>query len=274
MKQQFDLDWSLLPSFLAVARTGSLSAAATMSRKSVPSLSRHMTTLENQLGERLFLRGDHGFELTRRGRELVARVEQINDLVEGLESSKETHAQFVKISAGSLTSQALVHHFAKTWAGNEIWMPSLIASGAMQDIARREIDIGVRNVAPESHWLASKKCGEIRYAIYKRKDTDPKGFVGIDQPASKMALWIENHCEVTFRVSDNFLGLPLLKAGAARMVLPIFAVCDDHELEACEVIDGLTTSQWLVAHQDRRHEMHIREAISSVEKCLMNIAKY
>ena len=45
-----DFDWNLVKSFLAVAETGSLSAAARRLKASQPTLGRHMAELEGRLG--------------------------------------------------------------------------------------------------------------------------------------------------------------------------------------------------------------------------------
>ena len=54
------LDWALLQSFAAVGEHGSLSAAARVTGASQPTLSRHISTLEQHLGERLFNRAQGG----------------------------------------------------------------------------------------------------------------------------------------------------------------------------------------------------------------------
>ena len=45
-----DLDWNLIKSFVAVAETGSLSAAARKLSASQPTLGRHVAELEQALG--------------------------------------------------------------------------------------------------------------------------------------------------------------------------------------------------------------------------------
>ena len=52
-----DLDWNLIRSFVAVAETGSLSAAASRLAASQPTLGRHVAELEQALGVVLFRRG-------------------------------------------------------------------------------------------------------------------------------------------------------------------------------------------------------------------------
>ena len=55
-----ELDWNLIRSFVTVAETGSLSAAARKLAASQPTLGRHVAELEQQLGVTLFRRGRRG----------------------------------------------------------------------------------------------------------------------------------------------------------------------------------------------------------------------
>ncbi|RUW47321.1 LysR family transcriptional regulator, partial [Mesorhizobium sp. M1A.F.Ca.ET.072.01.1.1] len=52
-----EFDWNLIKSFVAVAETGSLSAAARKLASSQPTLGRHIAELEQALGVTLFRRG-------------------------------------------------------------------------------------------------------------------------------------------------------------------------------------------------------------------------
>jgi hypothetical protein len=59
-----ELDWNLIRSFVAVAETGSLSAAARKLGSSQPTLGRHIAELEHVLDVTLFRRGRQGYVLT------------------------------------------------------------------------------------------------------------------------------------------------------------------------------------------------------------------
>ena len=65
------LDWSLVQAFLAVAETGSLSAAARALGTSQPTLGRQVRTMEAQLGADLFRREPRGLHLTETGAAIV-----------------------------------------------------------------------------------------------------------------------------------------------------------------------------------------------------------
>ena len=71
-------DWSLIQSFLAVAETGSLSAAAAQLGRSQPTMGRHIQTLEEQLGQRLFNRHPRGLHLSPEGEALLPMAQDIH----------------------------------------------------------------------------------------------------------------------------------------------------------------------------------------------------
>ena len=70
-----ELDWNLIRSFVAVAQTGSLSAAARQLGGSQPTLGRHIAELERATWLKLFRRGRAGYEPTVYGRGRLACAE-------------------------------------------------------------------------------------------------------------------------------------------------------------------------------------------------------
>jgi DNA-binding transcriptional LysR family regulator len=79
-----------LRTFLAIYRTGSLTAAAAQRSLSQPAVSHQLAALERNVGEPLFVRGRRGVEPTARARELYAVVaeplSQLEPVVRGLEA--------------------------------------------------------------------------------------------------------------------------------------------------------------------------------------------
>ncbi len=68
------MDWKSLPAFLAVARHGSLRAAAEHMGGTHATLRRQVEALEAQLGTQLFRRGTDGLSLTAAGRRLLPQA--------------------------------------------------------------------------------------------------------------------------------------------------------------------------------------------------------
>ena len=71
--------WDLIRSFEAVAKTGSLSAAARSLKLAQPTVGRHIDLLEEALNIPLFRRGREGMAVTARGEELITVAQQMVD---------------------------------------------------------------------------------------------------------------------------------------------------------------------------------------------------
>jgi DNA-binding transcriptional LysR family regulator len=69
--------WDNLRYFLAVARTGTLSAAAEQLGTEHTTVARHIHALEEELNSRLFHRSNSGYGLTEVGERLLAGAEAI-----------------------------------------------------------------------------------------------------------------------------------------------------------------------------------------------------
>jgi DNA-binding transcriptional LysR family regulator len=73
------LDWNHLRLFLAVARTGTLTAAAARMKITQPTAGRQLRSLEEAAGTALFQRSHTGFRLTDAGETMLAYAQTIED---------------------------------------------------------------------------------------------------------------------------------------------------------------------------------------------------
>ena len=71
----------VLKYFLAIAREQNISVAANYLHVTQPTLSRQIKDLEDELGQKLFIRGSHNVTLTEEGMIFRKRAEQIIDMV-------------------------------------------------------------------------------------------------------------------------------------------------------------------------------------------------
>ena len=79
-----NLDWSLIPSFLATAEAGSLSGAARALGISQPTVGRHIADLEAALGVQLFDRTANGLRITEVGQSLLENAQGMRERAESL----------------------------------------------------------------------------------------------------------------------------------------------------------------------------------------------
>ncbi|TAN09549.1 MAG: LysR family transcriptional regulator [Rhizobiaceae bacterium] len=162
-----DLDWNLIKAFLAVARTGSLSAAARTLGASQPTLGRHVAELEAVTGLTLFRRGRAGYELTESGIALMERAEEVADRATAfsrlaLGQATETVSGTVRIAASEIVSAYVLPEMLQRLLHEE---PSieieLVASNRVENLLRRDADIAIRMVEPAQLDLVARHITDI-----------------------------------------------------------------------------------------------------------------
>lgn len=262
--------WDDLALFSAVARHGSLTAAAEHAGSSPATLSRRMKALEKTLERPLFLHGRDGYALTTEGRELLRRTERMEAAAADIETWRAARPgkRRVRISAGTWTSELLARHLGDFWQPGFDWVPEFLSGEVFMDIARRQIDIGIRNRRPEQPWLAGRRTGTVAFAPYGL-DATVTGWIGAggDRAATPTARWLEEHHpdQIVTRANDAHLAVAMAHAGIGRVVLPTFI--GDHAqplVQLAPPIDALTHEQWLVCHHEGRHDPPIRHALTAL----------
>lgn len=270
--------WDDLALFSAVARHGSLTAAAEHAGSSPATLSRRMKALEQTLARPLFLHGREGYALTTEGRELLRRTERMEAAAADIETWRTASPgkRRVRISAGTWTSDLLARNFSDLWRPDFDWVPEFLSGEVFLDIARRQIDIGIRNRRPEQPWLAGRRTGSVAFAPYGL-DATVSGWIGAggDRAATPTARWLEEfHAdEIVTRSNDAHLAVALARAGIGRVVLPTFV--GDHAkplVQLAPPIEALTHEQWLVCHHETRHDPPIRHALTALAQFLGAVA--
>ncbi len=273
-----NIDWQDLRLFLAVARASGLAGASAATGVSAATLGRRVAALEADLEVRLVEREARGYQLTTAGRELMFQLEDMDQTARAIDLWRQSGRtrRRIRISAGGWTMRLLLDHLEAFWSPDLGWMPEFLVDPRDRDVARRQIDIGIRNRRPQQEWLAGRKVGTVRFAAYQAASVPAGrdiGWVGLveDEANFPAATWIrENHNEeVTVTLNKATYALTLVRKGLVRMVLPCF-VGDafDDLVRLSDPIESLTTERWLVMHQDERHQPDLRQAISSLANLL------
>lgn len=269
-KMKASPDWTDLGYFAAVARLGSLARAAAELGVSAATLSRRMKAFEGELGKRLFAHGSDGYRLTAEGAALAERVVGMEEAARrvGLWREAAQGPIGVRISAGTWTALDLAERVTEFWSRADAWLPEFMYCDLDLDIARREIDIGIRNRRPEQPWVAGRRIGYVDYAVYAA-DAQVEGWIGpsTGSPMTPSVRWLmERHGEaITACANSPHLAAALARAGMGRIVLPTFFGERAGGLaRLSEPISELRSEQWLVSHQDARHEGPVRAALDAI----------
>ncbi|NNK65724.1 MAG: LysR family transcriptional regulator [Rhodobacteraceae bacterium] len=272
---QTDPDWTDYAYFASIARHGGLQRAADDLGVSAATLSRRMRAFEVQVGRRLFRHGSDGYALTEDGRALWARTQRMEAVATEINLWREAASGpvCVRISAGTWTARDLAENLPEYWSPGQNWLPEFVHCDQMMDIARREIDIGIRNARPTQPWLAGQRVGTVQFAVYAA-GPDVTGWIGPAHGATmtpSLKWLLANHGdEIVTKANCPQLACALAIAGMGRVVLPTFMGDRMPGLSrASETIEDLTSGQWLICHQDGRNEPAVRAALDALADYLM-----
>lgn len=170
-----DLDWTYIRSFLAVAETGSLTAAAKKTGQSQPTLSRHIKVAEASLDTELFTRVASGLRLTDSGlsllepaREMAKACARISALAAGHESKI---SGTVRITASIVVSHYVLPEILARLRREEPEIEvELVPSDTTESLIYREADIAIRMYRPTQLDVVTRKIAEQPLAIYASRE--------------------------------------------------------------------------------------------------------
>lgn len=159
-------DWSLIQSFLAVAETGSLSAAARRLNRSQPTLGRQIHALEDDLGVSLFDRHARGLKLSEVGAQLLPMAQQMHTAMNAFNLTAAGQSQDLKGSVRITASVFASHHLlppilAQIRAQEPSIQLELVATDTTENLLYREADIAVRMYRPEQMDIISRYLGDV-----------------------------------------------------------------------------------------------------------------
>lgn len=264
--------WTSLPAFLAIAEHGGLTAAARATGQSAATLSRHMAALESHLGQRLVHRGARGYRLTPEGRDLLPLAREMQSRAARIaQLGAARPAPRFRLSAGPWTALWL----ARALPPAPDWQVEITPAIGLSDIARRDMDIGIRNARPTHPWLAGQRVGRVWYAAYGHP-SGATGWITLTGAAARLpsAQWTARQPGTRGpQTPDPIVAAALAAAGQGRIVLPSFAAELTPGLtQLGPTIDALTSEEWLVSHHDARTDPPLRAALKQIARQLASKA--
>ena len=283
-----DFDWDALKTFLAVARTGRLTAAAQRLGADHSTISRRITQLETSLKTSLFDRAPTGYSLTVHGERLLPHAEAMESL---------SLAAQTEVGEADLSISGQVRIGAPEGFGSYFLAPRLgilaerhpelslqiVALPGVVSLSKREADIAIHLSPPREGRLVARKLTDYRLGLYASPDylhARPPLQRREDLPAHRFIGYIEDllHAEeldylrqgdipieAQIKSSNLIAQLHAARAGAGLCVLPHFIARDEPDLISVlprEV--ELTRAFWLVTHADLKGLARIRETMDFI----------
>jgi DNA-binding transcriptional LysR family regulator len=167
-------NWDDYRYFLAVARSGTLSAAAERLGTEHTTVARHIHSLEEGLKSRLFHKSNVGYELTPAGERVLATVESIESVLMAYKSNESDPGQIsgtVRIGApdgfGSVFLAPRMHQLMDRHPKLEV---EIFAAARVFSLSKREADIGIGLAGAEHMRVASRRLTDYRLQIYASKE--------------------------------------------------------------------------------------------------------
>jgi DNA-binding transcriptional LysR family regulator len=171
------MEWSDLRVFLAIAREGTLGAAARKLGQSQPTMGRRLRALEQAVGQTLFQRTGDGFVLTDEGSAVLVHAERMEQ--EALAFQRQLSGQdrqldgMLRLSSsdwfGSHMLTPVLAEFARRQPGVVV---ELLTGARLYSLPRREADMVFRITAFDEPEVISRRLMRIEYGAYLRSGMD------------------------------------------------------------------------------------------------------
>ena len=173
-----DIDWNDVRYALAVARGGSLVAAARLLGVDQTTVARRLRVLESCVGTPLFERLKGHFAPTPAGEALMERGGRIEREIAALRhfgSDNEGQVRgVVRLTAvGAMVSHYLARHLAELRGRHPGLAVELIASSRSLDLSRREDDLAIRLARPQAGDFIVCRLASLAYGVYGSATAPP-----------------------------------------------------------------------------------------------------
>jgi DNA-binding transcriptional LysR family regulator len=285
--RQLDESWDRFRYFLAVARTGTLLAAATQLRTEHTTVSRHIRILEDELKTQLFHRSNQGYELTEAGRRLLLTAEVVESAVVSARAAavgEQRIAGTVRVGApDGFGTVFLAPRLGALARLHPLLDLEIFATPRLFSLSKREADIVIGLSVPEQVRVVSWRLTDYRLFVYGSRaylDAALPIFAVEDMKSHPIISYVE---EMAFTPQVNYLSAigPEVQArirstsliaqahaalgGAGLCILPAF-IGSSYPLLVPVLPEkvSLTRSFHMHIHEDHKKAAHVRAVASFI----------
>lgn len=281
-------DWDDLRFFLAVARSGRLTAAARRLGADHATVSRRITSLEESLKAKLFERRPQGYALTGHGEQLLAKAESMETEALAIQSeiggADMALSGTVRIGApDGFGSTFLAPRFAglgKAYPGLEL---QLIAMPRLLSLSKREADVAITLAPPKEGKVVARKLCDYRLGLYASQDyldAMPKVTAAEDLFGHRIVGYIDDliftpeldyldevakGLRAQIQSSSVLAQMNAVAAGAGIGVIHHFMAVDEPRLvPVLPESVSITRSFWLLVHADLKDVARVRAVVDFI----------
>lgn len=270
-------NWDDLRFLVAVAKSGSMTAAARLLGTNVATVSRRIDRLTQQLGTAPFVRTPEGWRPSAQ----VAGLIEVAAAFEGRLATEVNSSQFPSADRARVT----VRLGAPPFVSAHVLFPALIGTeGRLANVALEfsdrvvgeglgEFDVIVRFGPPEAGRLRTKRVGSLRYQLWRRQDVTPAAaWVGLAD--------VYDDSEPMRRGRARFGGDPVMRVANFDALAQVMLrtglpgplpelVAQKHE--ELRLMDGpedgapWTADFWVAYHESRKGDPAIEATVGWIE---------
>ncbi|TPG53425.1 LysR family transcriptional regulator [Roseomonas nepalensis] len=282
------LDWDDLRFFLAVARHGSLTAAAKELLVAQSTVGRRLASLEASLGVRLLNRTPDGYVPTLAGQDVQEKAERLE--AEALTLERNVGGRDLRLAglvrvtcAETLATQILTPCLATLHKQHPDIMIELIPNARELSLSMREADVSVRLKRSDQHDLVVRSIGSVAFGLYAspeylKRSGEPDFEGGCPgqrlithqdelRDASQMS-WLTNlapRARVSMHTSSHEAAVTAALHGAGLACLARFRADREEGLTRLAVpTPAPSAGIWLVVHRDNRETPRIRVVLTLI----------
>lgn len=286
------IPWELLRTFLGVLREGSLSGAARALGITQPTVGRHITALEEQLGISLFTRSQLGLLPTEAALDLRRHAESMESTAAAFERVASGHSGGVRGTVRITASEVMAAEVLPPVIANlrreyPALRVELIGTNRVQDLLRREADIAVRMTAPQQGELVARRIGAVEIGFHAheyylaangmpkdRAELKQHALIGFDQPTEYLrnagkAIPEFTRESFSLRTDSDLVHMALIRAGAGIGICQVPLARRDPKLRRILAKQfGLKLDTWVTMHGDLRNSPRCRVTFDALVKGL------
>ena len=277
------MEWSDLRIFLAIARAGTLGAAARALALTQPTMGRRLRALEAAVGHALFQRTPGGFVLTDEGMLLLGHAERMDEQALAIQRRLAGQAQQL---------EGVLRITSSDWFGAHVLTPvlaefslrhprvtiELLTDARFLSLSRREADLAFRIRPFDDPDVVSRKLLHMRYGAYVRQGV-PHPVAGDGAGSTLLALdsafagtpddsWLQSilpRARTVFRSNSRDVQARMCAEGIGVAVLPLLLGDATAGIERIDLATEPTgRDTWIGYHRDLRRLARLRALLDLV----------
>ena len=274
-----DWDWNELRAVLAVARTGSLSAAARQLNASHPTIYRRILQLEKRLGAELFDKSATGYVPTQIGDMVVNAVERMASEVDSLEAQLNSGPSQLSgtlrlTSSDTFYSYVLVPILARFRRLHPSVTVDVVATNEFVNLHHQDIDVAFRSSRRSPQNLYGVKLSDLLLGVHAHQShpvvsEDPvrlanHDWIGFDEgmTLTMLSAFMREYDlerKVVFRVNSLIYACDAVRQNVGLSILPLYVGKTVEEIVSLNEDDWTLRSElWMLSTRAQQRKPLVR----------------